>query len=191
MRLRLALPLAGIGVLFASCGGERQATAPRPTPRPTIDAKVTLGTRAVTDMTGRELHVPEFVNRVVAITPSAADFALALGLELVGRTSDSAGTAVASTTTVGSSLSPDFNAIAALKPDLVIGDTAYDGARLRDFDRFAYPVFLLSGWRATKTCRSPSVRLATRLEGRSRAGRAQLPADSRGPPLPALTGERG
>ena len=143
MRLRVALPLAGICVLFASCGGERQATAPRPTPKPIIDAKVTLGTRAVTDMTGRELHVPEFVNRVVAITPSAADFALALGLELVGRTSDSAGTAVASTTTVGSSLSPDFNAIAALKPDLVIGDTAYDGARLRDFERFAYPVFLL------------------------------------------------
>lgn len=25
----------------------------------------------------------------------------------------------------------------------MIGDTAYDGARLRDFDRFAYPVFLL------------------------------------------------
>ncbi|MEP6872716.1 MAG: ABC transporter substrate-binding protein [Anaerolineaceae bacterium] len=94
-------------------------------------------------MVGRDLRVPDSLNRVVAITPSAAEFAVALGLVVVGRTTDAAFAPVASATTVGSSLAPDFNAIAALQPDLVIGDTAFDGARLQDFERFAYPVFLL------------------------------------------------
>ena len=140
---RAAAALLALCLLASSCGSEKQGSGLRPSPTPTIDAPVTHGPLTVTDMAGREVRVPDTVSRVLAITPSAADFALALGLQVVGRTSDVPATAVAGVPTVGSSLSPDFNAIAALKPDLVIGDSAFDGARMRDFARFVYPVYLL------------------------------------------------
>ena len=140
---RAAAALLALCLLASSCGSEKQGSGLRPSPTPTIDAPVTHGPLTVTDMAGREVRVPDTVSRVVAITPSAADFALALGLQVVGRTFDVPATAVAGVPTVGSSLSPDFNAIAALKPDLVIGDSAFGGARMRDFARFVYPVYLL------------------------------------------------
>ena len=142
-RAAAAVVLLALCLLASSCGSEKQGNGSRPSPTPTIDAPVTHGPLTVTDMAGREVRVPDTVSRVVAITPSAADFALALGLQVVGRTSDVPATAVAGVPTVGSSLSPDFNAIAALKPDLVIGDSAFGGARMRDFARFVYPVYLL------------------------------------------------
>ncbi|MEP7216645.1 MAG: ABC transporter substrate-binding protein, partial [Anaerolineaceae bacterium] len=143
MRAVACTALISLSLLYVSCGSEKPSTGPRPSPTATVEAQVTLGNRSVTDMVGRALRVPDSLSRVVAITPSAADFAAALGLDVVGRSTDAAAPAVAAAPTVGSSLAPDFNAIAALKPDLVIGDAAFDGARLRDFERFAYPVFLL------------------------------------------------
>jgi iron complex transport system substrate-binding protein len=95
----------------------------------------------MTDMAGRHVDLPEHVERVVALSPSAIEFALALGVTVVGRPADATGAPGAST--IGPTISPDFNAIAALHPDLVVADAAYHASRLKDFDRFPYPVFVL------------------------------------------------
>ena len=127
----------------AACGEERTEAPPRPTPTPTIAAQVTAGARSVTDMAGRVIRVPDEVERVVVLSPSAADFAGALGLDVIGEPTD-AGSAATGASPVGSTLNPDFSAIAALDPELVIADAAYHGSRTRDFDGFPYPVFILS-----------------------------------------------
>ena len=94
-------------------------------------------------MAGRTVQVADEIHTVVAMSPSAADFAVALGLEIVGRSSDTPEDVAPAAKTTGSTISPDFNAIAALDPDLVIADAAYHSGRTRDFDRFALPVFVL------------------------------------------------
>lgn len=141
------LAVVGLGVLAAAlaaaCGEERQVAPPRPTATPTVEAVVTAGVRTVTDMTGRSIRVPDSSDRVVVLSPSALDFAVALGLEIVGEPTD-VGSAATGADPVGTTLNPDFPAIAALDPDLVIADAAYHGSRTRDFDSFPYPVFILS-----------------------------------------------
>lgn len=139
---RWLVPLAlSLVLLAAGCGEERRQAPPRPTPTPTVAATVTEGTRTVTDMVGRRIRVPEKVERVVVLSPSARDFAAALGLDVVGQPTDVAG---GNASPVGTTLNPDFPAIAALDPDLVIADGAFHGSRTRDFDGFPYPVFILA-----------------------------------------------
>ncbi|MCK9517642.1 MAG: ABC transporter substrate-binding protein [Dehalococcoidia bacterium] len=128
-------------LLLVGCGSEKSSPGPRPSPTPTIAASVTVE-RTVKDIIGRDVAVPATVNRVVALSPSAVDFAAALGLELAGRPSD-APNAPGSVPQVGSSIMPDFAAVAAATPDLVLADASFHGARLRDFEQFPYPVFVL------------------------------------------------
>ena len=134
--LAAALLLAG-----AACGSERQQAPPRPTPTPTLAGSAPAGDRVVTDMAGRAVRLPARVERVVVTAPAAADYARALGLEVIGQPSDIPPAPGAQP--VGSTLNPDFPAIAALAPDLVIGDAAVQGARIADFDRFTVPVYLV------------------------------------------------
>ncbi|MEO8538995.1 MAG: ABC transporter substrate-binding protein [bacterium] len=134
---------AALCLAIVACGTEAPAVPGRPSPTATIGSANPTGPRTVTDMTGRAVSVPETVRSVVALSPSAADFAVSLGLEVLGRTTDTPESAAPGAKPVGSAISPDFNAIAALKPDLVIADAAYQAGRTRDFDRFAYPVFML------------------------------------------------
>jgi iron complex transport system substrate-binding protein len=129
-------------VLLGGCGNKPAVVPPRPSPTATIAATAKSGPRTVTDQLGRTVSVPETVTNVVALSASAADLARALGLEVVGRTTDTPAEAAPSAKTVGSNSSPDFNAVAALNPDLVIADAAYQAGRTRDFDRFAFPVFV-------------------------------------------------
>ncbi|GIW19010.1 MAG: ABC transporter substrate-binding protein [Tepidiforma sp.] len=145
--MRLARALGGAAaaalILFAgaACGSERQTAPPRPTPTPTLEGARPAGERTVTDMAGREVHLPARIERVVVTAPAAADYARALGLQVIGQPSDIP--AAEGARPVGSTLNPDFPAIAALAPDLVIGDAAVQGARIPDFDRFTVPVYLV------------------------------------------------
>jgi ABC-type Fe3+-hydroxamate transport system substrate-binding protein len=82
------------------------------------------------------------VERVVALSPSAAEFALALDLDLVGRTTDTAPAVAPAAAPIGSAIAPDFAAAAKLEPDLLRADARYHSGRTRDFDRFAYPVYV-------------------------------------------------
>ncbi len=141
MRVALAALAAALLVAGAACGSERQTAPPRPTPTPTLEGSRPAGARAVTDMAGRAVELPARVDRVVVTAPAAADYARALGLEVIGQPSDIP--AAEGARPVGSTLNPDFPAIAALAPDLVIGDAAVQGARIADFDRFTLPVYLV------------------------------------------------
>lgn len=129
-----------VALLLVACGAEKAAPPARPTPTPTLERTAgPIETRQVSDMTGRTVEIPLAVDRVVVLSQSAADFAAALKLDIVGHASD----AQAPGAPVGSSLSPDFKAAAALTPDLVIADAAFQGARLRDFEQFPYAVYMI------------------------------------------------
>ena len=133
-----------LAVLAAvACGEAKEPVPERPSPTPEVTASRTTGSRTVVDMIGRSILVNDDVQTVVALSPSAADFAVALGLAVIGRTSDTPEPAGPGAKVTGSTISPDFNAIAALDPDLVIADAAYHSGRTRDFDRFALPVFVV------------------------------------------------
>lgn len=139
------LAIFGVITVFAgvACGKASDPVPQRPTATPEVTASRAAGPRTVTDMTGRSVSVPDEVETVVAMSPSAVDFASALGLKIVGRPSDTPESLAPGAKTTGTTISPDFNAIAALDPDLVIADAAYHSGRTRDFDRFALPVFVL------------------------------------------------
>ncbi|GMV85750.1 MAG: hypothetical protein AMXMBFR80_16050 [Dehalococcoidia bacterium] len=130
-------------ILFGGCGKAADPVPPRPTPTPTIAANVTARPRSVTDMIGRQVRLTEEVRVVAVMSPSAGEFAAALGLAIAGRTSDTPESIAPGAKVTGSSLSPDFTAIAALEPDLVIGDASFHGGRTRDFEKFPYPVFVI------------------------------------------------
>lgn len=142
-----ALLLAAVLILLvaaAACGREADPVDPRPSPTPTLEARKTpLNGSTMTDMAGREVTVPDRPSRIVALSSSAAEFLLALGIEPVGRPADLALTELASVPVVGSTLNPDFPAIDALDPDVVIADAAFHQARYRDFDQFPHPVYVI------------------------------------------------
>jgi iron complex transport system substrate-binding protein len=138
--MKLAVLAAGILLLAVACGEARAPVEARPTSTPTLERVTSAGSRATSDMLGRRVEVPTRAERVVALSPSAVEFAAALGVDVVGRPSDGAPAAAG---TIGPSISPDFNAVAALRPDLVLADASLHGARIKDFDRFPYPVFVL------------------------------------------------
>lgn len=130
--------------LLAACGKEPDKVPERPSPTATIPGAPQNGDgRTVTDQAGRLVTIPAEVRSVAALSPAAADFAVALGLEVVARTTDTPADAFPGAKPAGSSISPDFNAVAAANPDLVIADAAYQSGRTRDFDRFSKPVFVL------------------------------------------------
>lgn len=138
----LLFAAALLALLAAACGSERPSAPPRPTPTPTLAGAPPAGARTVTDMAGRQVALPETIERVAVLSPSAADYAAAFGLEVIGRPSDVPGPE--SARAVGTSLAPDFPAIAALQPDLVLADALTQGARIPDFDRFTLPVYLIA-----------------------------------------------
>lgn len=144
-RRRLATAGAGLAALavFVSCGEAPEPVPPRPTSTPESVTTRAPGARSVIDMMGRTVSVPDAVRTVAAMSPSAADFAVVLGLEVVGRSTDTPASVAPNAKPTGSTTSPDFNAIAALQPDLVLADAAFHSGRAGDFDRFAYPVFVL------------------------------------------------
>lgn len=131
------------GLFFGACGKESEKVPERPSPTATISAAAgQTGARSVTDQTGRTVSLPQEVRSVAALSPAAADFASALGLEVVARTTDTPAEAFPGAKPGGSAISPDFNAIAAANPDLVLADAAYQSGRTRDFDRFSKPVYV-------------------------------------------------
>lgn len=135
-----------VALLAIACGDDSPPVTPRPTSTPTLTAPGPgAGGQSVTDMAGRSVRVPERAESVVALSPGTAELALALGLDVAGRPTDAANIAgIEDAAPVGSTLFPDFNAAAALEPDLLIADATFHGGRDRDFARFPYPVFVIS-----------------------------------------------
>ena len=137
--LLLATAIAGL----SACGQAEEPVPERPSPTAGASGSRAAGARTVVDMTGRSIQVGETVRTVAALSPAASDFAVALGLQVVGRPTDTPEASAPGAKATGPTISPDFNAIAALAPDLVLADAAFHAGRTRDFDRFTYPVFVL------------------------------------------------
>lgn len=129
--------------LIAACGEEAAPVPGRPSPTPEVAGTPRAVTRTVVDQLGRTVALGDGIQRVAALSPGTADFARALGLEIVTRSSDTPAEAAPGAKPAGSTLSPDFAAIAAADPDLVLADATYHSGRTRDFDRFVHPVFVL------------------------------------------------
>jgi iron complex transport system substrate-binding protein len=79
----------------------------------------------VTDQTGRTVHVPARIERVVSLAPNVTEILFALGVEnrLVGVTHQCnfPPAAAAAKPKVGDTLNPSLETLILLKPDLVIG----------------------------------------------------------------------
>jgi iron complex transport system substrate-binding protein len=141
----LALPLLPLVLVLLACGEAEPPVAPRPTATATLQGRASRGEIPVVDMAGRSVMVPAEVHRVVAISPAALEYAASFDLEIIGRASDATfPPAAGGVPPVGSTISPNFQEIAALDPDLVIGDASLQGALRRAFDEFPYPIFLIN-----------------------------------------------
>lgn len=96
------------------------------------------------DDVGREVTVPSGIQRIVSLAPSMTEVAFAAGLGdlLVGvTTADDYPESVRELPAI-SALPVDFEAVASLRPDLVIATDHVNSTRdIRTFDRLGIPVY--------------------------------------------------
>ena len=79
---------------------------------------------SLTDLLGREIAIESEPQSVVALSPTALEYIYAIGGEAAGRPSTARHPASAmSVAEVGTSYSPNFEAVLALNPDLIIADS--------------------------------------------------------------------
>jgi len=107
---RTPLPLLA-GLLVTALGGCGAESAPA-----TPDA------RLLVDAAGDTLMLAEVPRRIVSLVPSVTRTVLDLGegSRLVGRTRYDTAAAVADLPSVGAGMGPDYEALVALRPDLVV-----------------------------------------------------------------------
>ena len=127
---RALVAIAAISVLSfaAACGGDDDAAKSTPPASPVVSPAAPTVAKAaypvtVTDLLGRKVEIKAKPKTVVAISPTAVEFVYAAGQTVVGR-SQSADfpEAAKSAKEVGTAYQPSFEAILALKPDLIVAD---------------------------------------------------------------------
>lgn len=122
--LRRALPALALALL-AACGegGAERARAAAPP-----DSAV-----SVVDDAGRTVRLPRPARRIVSLLPAGNETLLALGARdrIVGRTRYDEAPALASLPSVGGGLDPSLEALAALRPDLVLAWEPPGGSPVR------------------------------------------------------------
>lgn len=142
------------------------------------DASATGATRTVTDVEGTSMAVPAEPTRVVALSEPTLDGALALGVEPVGTISGRAQTEAPAyledlagdIPLVGAVAQPDFEKIAALRPDLILVDgtsiTNNPAAveKLRKIAPTFYAGYAGADWRATFALVADALGKATEAE---------------------------
>ncbi|MFJ9181032.1 iron-siderophore ABC transporter substrate-binding protein [Streptomyces sp. NPDC102360] len=136
-RLALGASLA-LALTLTACSSDDGGGAAKPAAK--ASGSHTVGT-AMGDVKVKNL--PE---RVVVLNTAGLDSAITLGVRPVGATRAGAGQPFLSylpaaktkgIAEVGESGSPDLKKIAALKPDLIIGDKAHDGRRYKQLTALA------------------------------------------------------
>lgn len=139
-RISLAATVTALAVSLCACGGDSDEPS---------DKAGSGATRAVTTAMG-EVKVPDDPERVVVLDTDALDSALTLGVTPVGAT-----TAVADTPfstylpadrlkdikPVGLIAEPNLEAIAALKPDLILSSKVRDEKSYKPLSEIAPTVF--------------------------------------------------
>jgi len=101
--------------------------------------------RWITDEVGRRVAIPAEIRRIVTLSPDLTETVYALGLDerLVGNTSECDRPAAAkSKPHVGEPLNPSLEAIATLRPDLVLASTSINRLETaRALERLGIPVY--------------------------------------------------
>ena len=127
-------------LLGATPAVARQLSAP-----PIVQAETERAPRIVTDEAGRRVVIPAEVHRIVSLSPDLTETVYALGLEdrLVGDTSYCDTPPAAKTKPhVGGPSNPSLEAIAALRPDLVLASETINWANTADaIARLGIPVY--------------------------------------------------
>jgi iron complex transport system substrate-binding protein len=122
IRMLRALACAAASVFFCAALSSAQ-TAPAAPTAPAIVSAAPPTYREFTDEIGRTIRVPQPVHRIVSLAPSLTETVYALGLQerLVGDTEYCDFPPEAQQKTkVGGAINPSLEAIAALRPDLVL-----------------------------------------------------------------------
>lgn len=144
-RLRLAPPWAGLALLAVlSCCGSAAARAGAAQASP--DQNAQPPGRELTDELGRKIELPQDVKRVVSLAPNLTEivFALGKGIRLVGDTDYCDYPPEAEQKPhIGGPVNPSLEAIAALKPDLILASGSINRPEtVHALDRIGLPVFV-------------------------------------------------
>lgn len=112
-----ALTGAGLMLMAAACNTNREVGSAKPT------ASTSAATVEVIDDAGLAVRLDRPAQRIISLIPSATETLIAIGAapQIVGRTRYDVATEVLSLPSVGGGIDPSIEAIAALKPDLVVG----------------------------------------------------------------------
>lgn len=126
---------AATAVLAACGGGDASARPPADAASASAPSAVSADSTAVqaTDDAGQVVRLERPAARIVSLIPSATDLLVAMGArgQLAGRTDFDTDPALASLPSVGGGLDPSLEALAALRPDLVISFETQGHAGLR------------------------------------------------------------
>lgn len=163
------LAIVLLPVLFlTACGGDGGAkTPPAATPTPIDLTK---------DDLGRSLTPPATPQRIVAMSPSVVELMFAVGATPVGRPSSANyPEAAKAVQAFGESRSPNVEAIAALKPDLIIADALLHQAIADSLSKqLNVPVFAVRVASFNDVTRG--LRIVGALTGKREAGETQAKA---------------
>jgi iron complex transport system substrate-binding protein len=153
--LALTLTLLMTPLLLTACGGSGKAKAltpaatsasatsgasgaTAPTVAPTAAPKIDL----TKDDLGRSVSVPANPQRVVALSPTIVELMYAVGATPAGRPNSATYPEAAKTLPdFGTSYQPNFEEIAAMKPDLLIADAIIDAGLMSDLESLKVPIF--------------------------------------------------
>ena len=123
--------------LALACGDDGADEGPTTAASPTA-----LAVDLSKDDLGRAVSAPSPARRVVALSPSIVELMYAVGATPVGRPSSAEyPEAAKSLPAFGTSYQPNFEEIAAMRPDLIIADAIIHEPMINDLARLGVPVF--------------------------------------------------
>jgi iron complex transport system substrate-binding protein len=135
--LLLAVPVAAL--LVACSSGDDNGDGAPAAASPTAGAQKTDVSK---DDLGRSVNLPASPQRIVAMSPTAVELLFAVGVTPVGRPSSAdfpqAANAIPN---FGTSQQPNFEEIAAMRPDLIIADAVLHKDMVSDLERLGAPVW--------------------------------------------------
>lgn len=135
LAIAFLLPLLGVAVACggSDSGGNDRAAAPRATE---VDISK--------DDLGRSFTAPANPQRIVAMSPTVVELLYSIGVTPIGRPSSANyPEAARSVPDFGTSYQPSYEAIVAMRPDLIIADALIQETTIDDLARLGAPVFAL------------------------------------------------